>query len=466
MTNPIRTKLSLALVLLLTACTATSAKHDAGVAVPAAWSKHSDAALAPAVADKVDHQWWGHFDDPVLTTLMTQALAGNKTLAIAKARVEEARALRGVNRSALFPQVNANAGVSRGNEGVLANDQTASLSEANVEATWELDIFGRNQARVREAGAILESEEASRQAVMVGLLAEVARTYFEARNLESQLNITRRNLDTQTQTLDLINAQLQGAYASDFDVQRASAQVSITQSQLPVLQTGYDAAVNRLNVLLGQSPGTAITGLSTRTPYKKLDSNIVLSAPATVLATRPDVAAAERLFAARAEGTKAARAELFPRISLLGLFGVQDSSAMSASPWGIGASLVQPVLNFGRIRGQIDAADAREEQAFLAYQQTVLEAVENMENALSGYYNEMGRNTSLRNAFTQTEKASELARQQYTSGYIGLLDLLVIQRQVLDAESALAASDAKLRQDLVNIYTAAGGGWDIPANQP
>ncbi len=170
--------------------------------------------------------------------------------------------------------------------------------------------------------------------------------------------------------------------------------------------------------------------------------------------------AAERRFAATISAKKAATAELFPNISLTALFGLQGASGVSgATPWGIGAGLVQPILNFGRIESQIDAADARQKQGFLNYQETVLEALENMENALSSYLQETTRNTSLAGAVTQDRRAADLARQQYTNGFTSLLDVLVADRDLLEAEANQASSDANLRKNLVAIYTAAGGGW-------
>jgi multidrug efflux system outer membrane protein len=203
------------------------------------------------------------------------------------------------------------------------------------------------------------------------------------------------------------------------------------------------------------------TMLAPRQDMPPLDHGILVSAPAKVLATRPDVRVAERQFAASISGRKAAVAELFPNISLTALFGAQDATPFSSTPWGIGAGLVQPLLNFGRIRSQIDAADARQQQAFLAYQQTVLEALEDMENALSGYLNENARNASLAAGVAQNRRAAQLARMQFTQGYVGLLDVLVAERDLLDAESRQSASDADLRRDLVRIFAAAGGGWQV-----
>src|SRR6185503_8989628 len=164
-------------------------------------------------------------------------------------------------------------------------------------------------------------------------------------------------------------------------------------------------------------------------PLEPLKAQILIAAPATVLATRPDVRAAERSFAASRSSLEAASKEIYPTVSLTALFGVQDSTLFSgATPWTIGAGLAQPLLNFGRIQAQIDAADARRQQAFLAYQQTVLEALEDMENAITLYLNETSRQGALADAAEQDRRAVALADQQYKAGYSGLLDLLVAQR--------------------------------------
>ena len=446
--------------LLLAACTTPVGPQESGLSVPAGWNQlQSSAPLMGEASAQVEHDWWKHFRDPTLDALVQESLANNKTLQVAKARVEEARANRGIARAALFPQLNATGSVSRGNQGFLTQKQTVNIAQGELEASWEVDLFGRNQARTAEATAILESEEAATQAVRVELLAEVARNYFDLRNYERQLVLTRANLETQQKTFELTRVQLQGGFASDFDVQRAGAQVSTTASLIPVLQASYDASLNRLNILLGYPPGTRDALLRTPAELQPLDQQVLIAAPATVLKARPDVRATERRFAASISEKDAATAELFPDISLTALFGVQGGSGFGAAPWNIGAGLVQPILNFGRIESQIDAADARQRQSYLTYQQTVLEALENMEDALSGYLQENTRNASLATSVDQNRKAAELANQQYTNGFTSLLDLLVAERDLLNAEASQAASDASLRKDLVAIYAAAGGGW-------
>jgi multidrug efflux system outer membrane protein len=193
-----------------------------------------------------------------------------------------------------------------------------------------------------------------------------------------------------------------------------------------------------------------------------LDQHIIVAAPATVLANRPDVKAAERNFAASMSNKSYARKQFFPDISLLSFFGIEGISKMTpVYPWSVGLTIVQPVLDFGRIESQIHVAGAQEREAFLNYQETILEALEDMENALTSYKNEVLRNRSLRSSVVENRRATDLAQRQFKSGFIGLLDLLVAQNNLLEAQSALADSDTALRKDLVHIYVASGGGWDI-----
>lgn len=469
--------ISLAL-LVLTACTKPVSFQESGIETPEAW--HTEGLPGnqelwdrPLVVDdcaQVEQRWWHNFGDPTLDAFIARALMNNKTLAIAGTRIEEARATRLGSFSVLMPQISLNADAQRGNQGFYTGDKPLSYEDVTIQANWELDLFGKNQARLAAAIALVQNEEILRQGVIVSLLAEVARSYFDFRNYEQQLAISEENLTTQKRTLELTIAQFNEAYASDFDVQRAAAQVATTESRIPTLQIAMETARNRLDVLLGSTPGENDDLFAMPEPLLPLDPQIVIAAPATVLATRPDVRAAERNFAASISTFTAAKREWFPTISLASFFGFQALQDFKHSDqptvlqhlirtWNVAGTLVQPLINFGRIEADIEAAGAREKRAYLEYQETVLEALENMENALANYLNEILRNVSLMNAATHNRKALELAHQQYTNGYTNLLDVLVVQRNALEAESAEAESSYKLRKDLVNIYTAAGGGW-------
>jgi multidrug efflux system outer membrane protein len=445
-------------VLGLAGCIAPVKFQESKIPTPNAWTHVQSSS---AVVASIDQQWWKRFDDPTLDQVIEEALLNNKSLAIAKERIKEARAVRGVSRSALMPQINGTVDASRGNLGILYNNQIIAEAEAEVQASWEIDLFGRNQARSAQAQALLQAAQAGEQGVVVSLLAEVARDYFDLRNYDRQLEITRQNLVNQEKTLDLIKVQVEGSMASDFDVQRAGAQVSATKAQIPTLEVARTATLNRLNVLLGSTPGSRDALLEQAQPLKPIDPGIIVAAPAAILLNRPDVRAAERQLAAAMSGHRAATADLFPRITLLGFYGIQTSQPYVMSPWSLGGNLVQPILNFGLLRSQLKIANARQAESFYLYQQTVLEALENMEDALSAFVHEFDRNRALGEAVSQNGKASELATLQFKGGFTSLLDLLIAERNVLDAETSLAASDTALRKNLIGVYAAAGGGWDV-----
>lgn len=464
-------------LMVLTSCFRPVGFQESGIATPETWhTLPGDPAFwdKPLVVDecaKVEQRWWCNFGDPTLDAFLTRALIKNKTLRIAATRIEEARAARLGAFSILMPEINLHADAQRGNQGFLTLDKPLSFENVTLQANWELDLFGKNQARLAATIALVQNEQILRQGVIVSLLAEVARSYFDYRNYQQQLAIANENLATQKRTLELTTAQFQEAYSSDFDVQRAAAQVASTESRIPTLQIALEITRNHLDVLLGSTPGENDDLFAIQEPLQPLDPQIVIAAPATVLGTRPDVRAAERYFAASISSFEAAKKEWFPTISLASFFGFQalqgipnsDQSPSVLKPfirtWNVAGTLIQPLINFGRIEADIEAAGARQKRAYLEYQETVLEALEDMEDALANYLYEIQRNVSLTQAANSNHKALELANQQYINGYTNLLDVLVVQRNALDSESVAAESSYKLRKDLVNIYTAAGGGW-------
>jgi NodT family efflux transporter outer membrane factor (OMF) lipoprotein len=471
--------ISLAL-LVLAGCINPVNFQESGIETPETWHTFERLPGNPALWDKplvvndcaqVEQRWWHNFCDSTLDAFISRALINNKTLGIAGTRIEEARAARLSSFSILMPQISLNADAQRGNQGFYTADKPLAYEDVTIQANWELDLFGKNQARLAATIALLQNEKILRQGVIVSLLAEVARNYFDFRNYQQQLTISEENLTTQKRTLELTVAQFQEAFASDFDVQRAAAQVATTESRIPTLQIALEMAYNHLDLLLGSTPGENDDLFAIQEPLMPLDPQIVIAAPATVLGTRPDVRAAERNLAASISTFDAAKKEWFPTISLASFFGLQGLQDFNNSgqqttvlhhlirTWNVVGTLTQPLINFGRIKADIEAAGARQKRAYLEYQETVLEALENMENALTNYLYETPRNVSLTNAATHNRKALELANQQYTNGYTNLLDVLVVQRNALETDSAAAESSYKLRKDLVNIYTAAGGGW-------
>ena len=460
----------LMVVAALSSCAQALPYQSSGIKPPSFWSRITHAGTPQVDLNsiiisndnaQVEQDWWKHFNDATLNELLKEIVVNNKNLGIARGRVLEARSNLQYANAAQMPLIDGVVAPSRGYLGIPTANKPIGNISAEFQATWDIDIFGRNLPQLAQTKAILQYADASEQAVLVGLLAELGRDYFDLRNYQQQIEITLKNLGIQKKTLSLIKAQQKGAMASDFDVERASAQVSTTESKLPELRSEYQLMLNQINVLLGQMPGTKDDFIEKRQHLEPLDQHIIVAAPATVLANRPDVKAAERNFAASISNRQYAFKQFFPDISLLSYYGVDRSNATTATPWSVGLNIVEPLIDFGRIKAGVNLADAQEKEAFLNYQETVLEAIEDMENDLTSYKNEVKRNALLRNSVVQNRKAAELAQQQFKSGFTGLLDLLVVQGNVLDAESALADSDTALRKDLVNIYTASGGGWQI-----
>lgn len=470
------------LLLGLVSCVRPVSFQDSGIETPEVWetfnglpgnSLYWDKPLIVDECAEVEQCWWRHFEDPILDAFIERSLLNNKTLGIAGTRIEEARAIRLGAFAALMPDITLNADAQRGNQGLYTGNRVLAYEDVNLQAAWELDLFGKNQDRYAASMALVQNEVILRQGVIVSLLAEVARSYFDFRNYQEQLLIAEKNLETQKQTLKLTVFQFQEAYASNFDVQRTAAQVATTESIIPTIKISLAVTKRRLDVLLGSIPGENDDLFAMEVSLAPLDPLIVIAAPATVLGTRPDVRAAERNFAASISTYEAAKKEWFPTISLAAFFGFQalqgfDTSNPQATlkpfmhTWNVGGSLVQPLINFGRIEADIEVAGAREKRAYLEYQETVLEALQNMEDALANYLYETTRNASLASAAAHNLKALDLSHQQYTNGYTNLLDVLIVQRNALLAESEEAESSYKLRKDLVNIYTAAGGGWACP----
>jgi len=461
-------------VAVLSSCARALPYQSSGITPPSFWSRITHSKARPQVDlnaivisvdnAKVEQDWWVHFQDPTLDELIKEVVQNNKNLGIARARVQEARSNFGYAQANQMPDITGVVTPSRGYLAGTTANKPIGIVNAQFQASWDIDIFGRNLPELNQIKEILQYADASEQAVLVGLLAELGRDYFDLRDYQKQIDITLKNLENQKKTLSLIKAQQRGAMASDFDVSRAAAQVSTTESKLPQLRSAYTLMLNKINVLLGGLPGTNDDLIGTRQELKPLDQNIIVAAPATVLADRPDVKAAERNFAASISARQYAFKQFFPDISLLSFYGVERANHLTATPWDVGFTIIQPLIDFGRIKAQLNVADAQGQEAFLNYQETVLEAVEEMENDLTSYKNEVIRNGSLKASFEENRRAADLAQQQFKSGFTGLLDVLVAQGNVLDAESALADSDTALRKDLVNIYTASGGGWDIKNN--
>ena len=411
-------------------------------------------------------QWWKQFGDPTLDALIRRAAAGNLDLRIAVARLAESRALLGGAKSQRWPSVDAGIDYRRSDEqqpGFTTQRVPVSSYQAGFDASWELDLFGGVRRSVEAARADLGASEAELQDAQVSLFAEVARNYFALRGTQQRQAIARRNIANQGDTLKVIRARAEAGTASEQDVASASAQLSAVQAQLPLLDMQARASEYRLAVLLGERPGELDVDVSPR-DFRPIATVLPIGAAGDVLARRPDVRAAERAYAAATARIGVAKADFFPHLSLGGFLGFlagrsNDFGSPSTRAWSIAPSITWSGLNVQRVRANLRASEARADAAQANYRRTVLEAIEDVDNAVVGYNQQHARVEKLIEQARDSRRAADLARIRYTEGATGFLELLDAERVQLAAEDALVQGEADIDTRAVALYKSLGGGW-------
>ncbi|MEN8259609.1 MAG: efflux transporter outer membrane subunit [Pseudomonadota bacterium] len=436
---------------------------------PGHWQTATDNPEAglEALNSAVSGAWWKIFADPVLDRLMEQALANNLDIKLALTRIEEARATRKASRAAFFPSVDGSAGVSRTDNPFpgLVQGLRFDLFELGFDVAWELDLFGRLKRREQAASAGLGEAVEQHRAVLVTLAAEVARHYVELRGVQHQLSITHANLEARRHTLDLTRKQFFAGTGTRHDVVRAKAQLEAARAEVPLLESRIVAAQRQLEVLSGLRPGTLRAELVLPTPVPVAQHRAVFATPAAAIRHRPDIRAAERELAAANALHGAAVAELYPKVSLSALLGLKSIDAATffnaaSKSWNTGISLLTPILNFGRIRARIDMAKARERQAYIRYEQKVLEALKETEVALTRYIKEEVRREALAGSVAGLDEAVKISRLRYREGIASFLEVLDAERDFYRAEIELARSQTDVATGLIAVYKALGGGPD------
>ncbi len=426
------------------------------------WQGAPDGAKIVEVAPKA---WWLDFDDPVLAKLIDMAQTRNLDLRLAESRVMEARALRKGARAELFPELTGAAGAERARQHLTAANagqtRTSNTFGLSLGAAWEADLFGRLRSEARAANADLLASESDRDAVRLTLLAEVARTYMEFRLYQAQAVLAEKNADAQAGTVRITRARFNQGMGSRLDLERTVAQLAQTRATVPQAREQAESARYRLVLLLATRPEDLAALVPEQGAMPDANALVVLAAPTQVIALRPDVRAAERRLLAAAERVKAAEALRYPQITLSGLLGVEsDRIGELFNPgtriWSAGASLLQPLFDFGRIRANIDAADARQEQAYLSYELTVRTALQEAQTAIILYTQGVIRQKELGNAVEAARKAADLAHRQYQEGTLGLLEVLDSERTLYDAETDWTSATADVSMRLVSVYQTMG----------
>lgn len=410
--------------------------------------------------------WWKQFNDPTLDALIQRAAANNLDLRIAVARLHESRALLSGAKSDQWPTIDTDIDYtrSRGQQpGFSDQRSTVNTYQAGFDASWELDLFGGVRRSVEASRGDLGASEAALRDAQVSLLAEVARNYFELRGSQLRLDIARRDIDNQHQTVHLTEVRQQLGAGSEQDVASARARLAAVQAELPVLQTAVSASEFRLAVLLGQRPGELDIDLSPK-DFKPIAVNLPIGAAGDVLARRPDVQMAEREYAAATARIGVAKADFFPHLTLGGFLGFlagrsNDFGGPSTRAWSLAPGISWPGLNVQRVRANLHASEARADAAQANYQQGVLLAIEDIDNAVTGFNQQRVRVDHLIEQETQSRRAAELARVRYQEGETGFLELLDAQRTQLAAEDDLAQAETAIDTRAVALYKSLGGGW-------
>jgi len=448
--------------------------------VPPAYHQQS---VAPgATADPAIGAWWTTLNDPELTLLIARAVKANLDLKVASQRILEARAGRRVSRSALLPTVESannidrvrgglTAGLFNTNKGSPGGSSLLTPFETNVvqsgfDASWELDFAGGRRRALEAATADVASAEEARRDTLVSLLAEVARNYADLRGYQRRLDITKQNIKLQEDSLDLARVRAEAGLGAELDVERQSAQLATTRALAPSLEAAAIQAIHRLGVLMGEEPGVLVDELSAARPLPVSPGAVPVGLPADLLKRRPDIREAEAQVAAATARLGVARADLYPKLLLNGGSGRQGVSLSgltlgAGNFFSFGPAITLPIFNGGRIHAGIEAQRQRLDQALTQYQSAVLRSLEEAENALSAYGREKERREHLVAAVEASRQATMLANELYTRGLSDFLDVLDAQRQQLAAEDDLARSDTAVITNLVALYKALGGGWEV-----
>ncbi len=434
-----------------------------------------NAAEPGVAAGEPIERYWTLFEDPTLNDLVADALAHNQNLAAAVANLRSARAIKRLAGFDLFPTVTTGASYTTNLDsaqqlpGVDRRDREFDAAEVGFNGLWELDLFGQVRRNVEAARADYGQSIASLRDARVSVLAEVARNYFVLRGLQDQLSLTAKNAESQANTLRLTRVRLEAGRGNELDTSRAEAQWQNTLASLPTLQASIATTIYRLSVLTGRQPDALSTRLTTQAPPPPLPALTSIGTPEHMLRHRPDVRVAERRLAAATARIGVAKADYFPKVTLTGTLGYEAANfgqfgSGDARFFTFGPSITWAAFDLGRVQARVASQTAQTEAAVAAYENAVLNALEDTEGALIGYGRIQIRQQSLNIAATASDRAAELARKRFEGGLIDFLEVLDAERTALSAELLVAQGRTDTATALIAVYKALGAGWDLADN--
>jgi len=441
------------------------------VPTPPTW-RELPAAEAQTIANT---PWWQVFQDPQLQELIRVALAENRDLKIAAERVEEARARYGFTKADFWPKVDLSgtAGRLKFSEGSFTHTPGGDVAGANIDTersvyavsgdvSWEIDFFGRIRRSSEAQQAAYLGTEQARRATVLALVADVARVYFELRDADRRLDVARRTIESRREYLQLAKDRFEGGITPEIDYRQAEAELRRVETVVFDLELLTALKENELSVLLGRNPGPVTRGWSM--DEQKFPGVVPPGLPADILDRRPDVRVAEQGLAAATANIGAAKALLFPRIALTGSYGFAstDLDTLFDAPsksWNLIGNLLQPIFGAGKNKRRVEVTESQQRQALYAYENTVLQAFRETEDALMGYRKTGEQRVAQGDRVRAERKVLELAELRYRGGVAAYLEVLDAQRSLFNAELEESQTIGSNLVSLVRLYKALGGGW-------
>jgi len=422
--------------------------------------RHLDGMPADARAEL---QWWELFQDPVLKELVQTALRENKDVAMAAARIEQARALLTMTGADRFPHLDLTGSLSRGNPSGIGSVDSSALLGAS--AGWEIDFWGKFRRLTESARAELLASEAGLRSVQVSLVANVVSSYFQLLDYKQRLAIARKTLDSRDAGLKIIRQRLARGLIPQLDLDQATIQREIAAAAVPLYESLVARTEHALSVLLGRLPATLETGAGIHDQLAP--PRVPVGLPASLLRRRPDIIQARYLLMAQNARIGAAVAQRFPSFSLTGMLGMASGTlagiTRNGTAWQAGGGLLGPILDFNKSKARVELERARTREALHRYENTVLRAFQDVEDALVEVHALKRELAAARRQFAAASNAEALSRQRYTHGVTSYLELLEAQRSAFDAELQLSAAKQAYLNAYVRLYKALGGGWITPA---
>ena len=457
-------------LFFLGGCTVGSDYHKPDLKLPTAWINAKE--VLPSIAEDVS--WWQNYNDPILTDLVKQTVQFNMDLKTAFARVRQARAFLAGSKANLYPEFDSSGSLthnksSENSQFYMGSANNPSLPyydlfTLGVATSWELDLFGRLRRGEEEAQASFEAQIHDTRGVIISLIAEVAQSYINLRSYQQQLKITKRSYELWNSIYQLTQDLFKSGLAIESDVLQAKASRDAMKANLFPLEAKIKIEIHHLSILVGQAPGTLYPLLSKPSPIPETSLNIRAGLPSELLERRPDICVAEQNLVAAHAHIGVVQGDLFPKFSLTGNFGYESNKGSNffnsqSSTFGFGPSFTWPVLDFGRIRANIDSTTALRDENFFKYKSVVLRALEEVENALVNLSTEEKRYQNLKRSFKAQKNAADIILTRFEAGQNDFLGVLQSEITAQTMKINMIQSKTTLLLNTIALYRALGGGW-------